>query len=231
MPYYEGWLEATQLAFQQVWSQTVMFVPRIIGVGLLFVVGLIVAGVLSGLVMRALRAIKIDEAVNQTGIDKEFEKAGVSLSISRFLARLTYWLVLIFTIVLATDSLFGQGTVTTLLQPLFEFIPNVAFAVIILLGSVLLANFLRGMIQAAVVGAKLHAPKLLGSIAWWATVIFGFVTALRQLNIGDFIVNIAFYAIVATFFGLALAFGLAFGLGGRDRAADMMAKWKGMFDR
>lgn len=231
MPNYQGLVDATTGSFQQVWDETVMFLPRIVGVALLFIVGVIVAAILSSLVMRALKAIKVDDAVSQTGVDKEFEKVGVHLSISKFFSKLTYWLVLLFTIVLATDSLFGAGTVSNLIKPLFDFIPNVVFAIIILLGSVLLANFLQTLIQAAVVGAKLHAPMFLGKVAWWSTVIFGFLAALKQLGIGDFIINIASTAITAAFFGIALAFGLAFGFGGKDRATEMLNKWKGMMDK
>lgn len=228
---FQQWAEATAMSLQQVWEQVLMFVPQLLGMTIVFVVGLVVASVLSHLVERALNAIKLNQVVAQTGIDKEFARAGVNFDLSKFFSKLVYWLIVIVTIVLVTNSLFGQDTVTNLLMPLFAFIPNVAAAVIILLGSVILANFLKNVIQAAIVGARLHAPKFLGTVAWWSVVVFGFIAALRQLGIGDFIVSIASTVITAAVFGTALAFALAFGLGLKDQAPSWLSKWKGMMDK
>lgn len=228
---FQSWAEATAMSLQQVWGQVLTFVPQLLGMTIVFIVGLIVASVLGHLVERALNAIKLNQVVAQTGIDKEFARAGVNFDLARFFGRLVYWLIVIVTIVLVTNSLFGQDTVTNLLMPLFEFIPNVAAAVIILLGAVILANFLKNVIQAAIVGARLHAPKFLGTVAWWSVVVFGFIAALRQLGIGDFIVSIASTVITAAVFGTALALALAFGLGLKDQAPSWLSKWKGMMDK
>ncbi len=228
---FQSWAEATAMSLQQVWAQVLTFLPQFLGMTIVFVVGLIVASVLGHLVERALNAIKLNQVVAQTGIDKEFARAGVDFDLAKFFGKLVYWLIVIVTIVLVTNSLFGQDTVANLLMPLFAFIPNVAAAVIILLGAVILANFLKNVIQAAIVGARLHAPKFLGTVAWWSIVVFGFIAALRQLGIGDFIVSIASTVITAAVFGTALAFALAFGLGLKDHASGWLSKWKGMMDK
>ena len=228
---FQSWAEATAVSLEQVWAQMLAFVPQLLGMTVVFVVGLVVASVLSHLVERALNAIKLNQVVAQTGVDKEFARAGINFDLAKFFSKLLYWLVLIVTIVLVTNNLFGQDTAANLLMPLFDFIPKVAAAVIILLGAVVLANFLRNVIQAAVVGARLHAPKFVATVAWWSVTIFGFIAALRQLGIGDFIVSIASTVITAAVFGTALAFALAFGLGLKDHASGWLSKWKGMMDK
>lgn len=228
---FQGWAEATAVSLQQVWAQVLQFVPKLLGAAIVFVVGLVVASVISSLVERMFRAVKVDEIVSTTGLNKEFERAGVSFNIARFFDRLAYWLILLVTIVLVTNSLFGQDTVANLLKPLFDFIPHVAAATIILLGAVILGNFLKSIIQAAIVGAKLHAPKFVATVAWWSVVIFGFVAALKELGIGDFIVSIASTVVTATVFGTALALALAFGLGGRERASSWLDRWRDMMGK
>ena len=227
----QGWAEATALSLQAVWGQVLGFVPKALGVGVVFIIGLAVASALGHFVESILGKIKIDSVVSSTGIDKEFERAGLKFNLARFFGRLTYWLGLIVTVVLVTNSLFGQDTVTNLLKPIFDFIPQVAAAVIILLGSVVLANFLKSVVQAAIVGARLHAPAFVATVAWWAVVVFGFIAALKQLGVGDFIVSIASTVITAAVFGTALAMAIAFGLGGKDAAARCIDKCKDMFGK
>src|SRR3989338_8422551 len=142
---FQSWAEATAVSLEQVWAQMLAFVPQLLGMTVVFVVGLVVASVLSHLVERALNAIKLNQVVAQTGVDKEFARAGINFDLAKFFSKLLYWLVLIVTIVLVTNNLFGQDTVANLLMPLFDFIPKVAAAVIILFGAVVLANFLRNV--------------------------------------------------------------------------------------
>ena len=75
--------------------------------------------------------------------------------------------------------------------------------------------------MASVMGARLHAARFLGSLSWWAVVIFGFLTSLVQLNIATSVINSLITGLIAM---LALAGGLAFGLGGRDYAAYLVGK-------
>lgn len=228
---FQEWAVATGESLRSVWDQMLTFVPQLVGMTIVFIVGLVVASVLSHLVERALNAIKLNQVVSQTGIDKEFARTGVNLDLVKFFSRLVYWLIVIITIVLVTNNLFGEDTVTNLLKPLFDFIPNVAAAAIILIGAVILANFLKSVIQAAIVGAKLHAPQLIGTVAWWAVIVFGFIAALDQIGIGRFLVETAGFLVIIAFAGLSLAFGLAFGLGLKDHAGRLMDKWKGMMDK
>ncbi len=82
---------------------------------------------------------------------------------------------------------------------------------------------MRNLVKMSVAGAKLKAGKALGAAAWWATVVFGIMAALMQLGIAVSLLNTIITGIIVMF---ALAGGIAFGLGGKDVAADMLRKLK-----
>ena len=81
--------------------------------------------------------------------------------------------------------------------------------------------FLKNLIQASVKSARLHHAGFLGSLAWWSVMVFGLLAALTQLGIAVSIINSLVTGFVAM---LALAGGIAFGLGGKDLAADLLSK-------
>jgi hypothetical protein len=95
-------------------------------------------------------------------------------------------------------------------------------AVLIMLAAMVVANFLRQLVTASVASAKLSHAKGLGVLTWWVVVVFGFLTALPQIGVNSGIINTLVMGLIAM---LALAGGLAFGLGGRDRAAKFLERW------
>jgi len=218
-----SWTDAISASLQQVWMQLAVFVPALLGGLIVFIIGLIVASGLGHLVERGLNMLKVDMLVARTGIDKEFERSGVMFSVSRFFGRLTYWFFLVVTIIATVNIVFPGAQITTLLAPLLAFVPNVVGAVIIVLGSVVLANFLRGIVRASVVGARLHASKFLGTLAWYAVIVAGFLAALSQLGIAPVVVNTLITGVIAMF---AIAGGIAFGLGGKEYAAHLLQRFR-----
>jgi len=208
------------MSLQDVWFEAVRFIPNLIAAIFVFIVGLIVAAGLSALVERIFETAKLDSMLAKLGIGQHFERAGLRLNASRFLGQLVNWFFIIVFLLAAVDIL-QLNALSDFLREVLFFIPNVVVAVLILLASVVIANFLRRVVTASVIGAKLHAAHFLGTLAWWSVVIFGLLTALVQLNIAPSIINSLITGFVAM---LALAGGLAFGLGGKDYAAHLLGK-------
>ena len=108
------------------------------------------------------------------------------------------------------------------------YLPRVIAAILILLVSVIIGEVSRKIVSGAAANAHLSSSKLLGALTKWAIIIFAVLTALVQLNIAAALVQILFIGIVVA---LSLAFGLAFGLGGRDAAARILDKTMSNFSR
>jgi len=146
--------------------------------------------------------------------------AGVLMLVLGVLGLLGFWAVFLFFASAGVDAVAvpGAHSATALL---LAFLPPLFAALLILIAGWLLANFLSQMILIAAVNARLPEARLPARAAHWAVILFAVATALTHLGIGKEMVLVAFGI---TFGGLVLALALAFGLGGRAIAADILAR-------
>lgn len=203
-----------------IWDASAVFVPSFIAALIVFVVGLVIATSLGSIIQRVFETLKIDQLLKNLGIEPYFERAGVKLRAAWFLGQLIFWYIAIAFLLAASDIL-GLASFSGFLNSVLGYVPNIVLAVLIMLSTVVVANFLRHVARASVKSAKLPAAHFIGALVWWVVTIFGFLTVLNQLRIAPEIVNAIVTGLIAM---LALAGGLAFGLGGRDYAAHLINK-------
>lgn len=206
----------------ELWNTIVSYLPNLIGAILVFIIGVIIALVLRSVVVKIINIIHVDDFARKLDITTQFEKAGVRLSISGLLGWIVKWFVIIIALIAATDIL-GWDQVTDYLKQVVLFIPNVIIAVIILLTGILLGNFVQNIVKSAVEAAKLTSAGFLSGIAKWSIFIFTLMAALVQLQIAPELIRVLFTGLVAM---LALAGGLAFGLGGKEHADRFLNRLK-----
>jgi len=218
----QSWTEALITSFQNIWLNIVNFVPTLIGALILLVVGLIVAWACRIVIERVVGFLKIDALLKKIGLAPLFERANLQINSGRFFGLLIYWFVVIVFILAITDIL-GLYGVSLFLREAVSYLPNIIVATLIMLATLVLANFLRSVVRSSVASAKLHNPKFLGSLTWWVIVVFGLLAALMQVGIAGVILNTIVTGVIAA---LALATGLAFGLGGKDYAAHLIEKFR-----
>jgi hypothetical protein len=219
------WLDTLYGSLLGLWDGAVMFLPTLIGALIVFIVGLIVAAGLERLVERIIFYMKLDTLLKNIGLDVYVQRAGMRLNSGRFLGRLVYWFVFIAFLLATTDILQLTGF-SMFLRDVLGYFPQIVIAVLIMLATFVLANFLRNLVKVSVASAQLHSGKFLASLTWWVIVIFGLLAALLQLQIAVSVINTLLTGLVAM---LALAGGLAFGLGGRDSAARFIERMKDDF--
>ena len=207
-------------SFQQLWIDFIGFLPTFISALVVFIIGLIVAAAVGQLIERIINALKLDGLLAKAGMEAPMRRAGLKLSVGRFLGRLTYWFILIAFFLAASDIL-GFYTLSSFIQAVLLFIPQVIVAVLILLATVVIANFLRGVVSASARSGGLETANFLGTLTWWALVIFGVSAAMMQLNIATALIQAFMTAVFAM---IALAGGIAFGLGGKEYAEHLLKK-------
>jgi len=213
-------------SLQVLWGEVLMFLPSLIGALVVFFVGLVVAMILAHLVERIINALKIDMFLSRLGVESYFERGGLHLNSGRFFGHVVYWFLVVVFLLAASDIL-GFQSFSVFLGDVLDYVPHVIISVLIMLATLVLANFLRGLVRASILGARLHSAKFLGSLTWWAVVIFGFTTSLSQLGVHIAIINTLLTGLIAMF---ALAGGLAFGLGGKEYAAHLLDKLRDTLD-
>jgi hypothetical protein len=219
---FQNVVDALVISFQQLWMDFIGFLPTFVSALVVFIVGLIVAAAIGQLVERIIGAIKLDSLLAKAGLEGPVRKAGLKLNTGRFLGRLIYWFILIAFFLAASDIL-GFFTLSSFLQAVLLYIPQVVVAVLILLATVIIANFLRGVVSASAKSGSLETANFLGTLTWWALVLFGVSAALIQLGVASALIQAFMTAIFAM---LALAGGLAFGLGGKDYAEHLVKKFR-----
>ena len=202
-------------------TKIMAFLPELIGAIIIFVVGLIIARLLKKGAVKLLRLVRFDSAGEKTGVKDFLEKGNITKTPSEIVGSLIYWFIMILVIIASFDAL-GLPIVSDLLNKVFIYIPNVVAAVIILTLGLLFGNLLSAVVHTAASNAGLTTAEGLGKAALYAIIIFSGAIALIQLGIGEEIVASAFKI---TFGCTALALALAFGLGGKEMAADYLKKW------
>lgn len=216
----QTWGEAITVSLIGLWERFVMFIPALIGAIIVFVVGWIVASILGKLIEKLIKSIKVDQALEKVGFNKKLGEVGISETISELIGGIVKWFLILVFLMAATDIL-GLVQVTGFLNNIIFYIPNVVVAVVVLAIAFLVGNFVYNVVKGSTRAAGVMSATLLATISKWAIIIFGLLAALIQLGIAVSLVNTIFIGIISA---LAIAAGLAFGLGGKDEAATIIRK-------
>jgi mechanosensitive ion channel-like protein len=215
-----NWGDAVFLALSNALNTFLAAIPQVIGALLIIVIGWIVAGFLARITTEVLRRAGADRLFAEHG-GEVYGAQSKQIKPSLVAGELVKWLVRIIFLVAAANVL-GMTQVSELLNQILLWIPNLIVAAVILLLAPLLARFVRGAIEVGAGEMGFTNAPLLGRIAEIAIVAFAVVIAINQIGIAATLVNTLFVGLVGA---VALAFGLAFGLGGRDVAAQITQSW------
>lgn len=225
--FIQDWTALVVNSLQEIWWGVIKALGSILGALIVFLVGLVIAAGLASLVEKLVSLLKLDKVLVGVGLKEYFDRAGLNINTGKFFGKIVYWFIVVVFLLAASDIL-GFYALSGFLRDVLLYIPSIVVAVLIMLASVVIANFLRHLVRMSVKSAKLHAAYFLASLTWWAVVVFGFLAALSQLGVAVAIINALVTGLVAM---IALAGGIAFGLGGKDYAANLVSKVKDHFER
>jgi small-conductance mechanosensitive channel len=199
---------------QNALSSFLSFLPQLVGAIIILIIGYIVAKVLQAVVGRVLQSIGFDGWMEKGGIKQFFDRAQTNYTPATVIGRLVFWFVFIIALTMATDAL-GIPQVSAVLGQLIAYIPNIIAAILILILAALLANFLSSIVRGAT------GSGLLASIARYAIIVYAVFAAITQLGIAVELTAPTFLILLGA---VALAAAIAFGIGGREVAQDILQK-------
>lgn len=213
-----GFFETFQRSLEDLWFAFTGFVPSLFWAFLVFVIGWILATVLSKAVLRVLQTVQVDRLFDQLGIMKYLHDAGVNWEFSGIVASLVRWFFIIAAF-LATIDILGLAELSDFIRDILLYIPNIVVAAFILLVAAVLAGFLERVITASMKATEMGPVKFVGVVVRWSIWGFAILAALSQLGVATVLVQTLFTGFVAM---LAIAGGLAFGLGGQTVAKELL---------
>lgn len=194
------------------------FIPSLIGALLLILIGWWVAGIVARLVEQLLNRVGFEHAAERTGITGFISRTGAGTTrASHVIGLLVKWFIRLIFLELAVQAL-HLTAISTLLNSIVLWIPNLVVALIIIMLGVLVAQFAGRVLRGSLSSAGMSSAGLLATVAEYAIIGLALIIALSQIGVASIIVTILFAGVVGA---LALAAGLAFGLGGRETAAQL----------
>lgn len=208
-------------SLQVAWNAVASFVPLFVGAVVIFIVGWVIAVSLGKLVEHVVRSLKVDMLLEKLEVGKAMERAGMRLDTGMFVGGLVKWFLVIVSLLAAVNVL-GLVQVSSFLRDVLLYVPNVVVAALILLIAVLVADAVERVVKGSVQAAGFHGG-MVGVVVRWAIWVFAVIAVLLQLGIAADLIRIVIMGFVAA---LAVAFGLAFGLGGRDHASAFLERMK-----
>jgi hypothetical protein len=194
--------------------------PGILAMLTLFGLGLLLGAVLGALTTRVAHLLRFERQFERWGISASLRRAGVMRTPADVLGLLVFWGTVILFAAVGIDALAlpGTGGATAFL---FASLPPLFAACLILMVGWIIANFLSQGLLIAAVNARLPEARLLARAIRWGVLLFASATAITHLGIGKEMVLVAFGI---TFGGLIFALALAFGLGGRGLARQILER-------
>lgn len=216
-----GWGDALWLSIGGALAGLFAALPRILGFVIILIVGWFIAGLIAGALAGVLRAMRFNDLADRAGINSFVRNMGLRTDAAGFLGDLARWFMRLLTLVVAFDAL-GLPAVSEVLRQFLLWLPNLIVALVILVIAGLAANALANLVRGATAQGGFGNPDLLATIARVAVWSFGVIVAVNQIGVAETLVNTLFMGLIGA---LALALGLAFGIGGRDTAAEIVRGW------
>lgn len=212
------WSIITLGALQNIWQGFLNFVPVLIGAIIVFAIGWLISVAIGKLVAEILKRLRFNQLFERGNWDEALAKAGIKVDVSAFIGAIVKW-VMVIVFLLAAVEILGFVQLTDFIQNILAYLPNVIVAAFIFVVTVIVVDIVEKVVRATVEGIKVGYGKMISEIIKWSIWVFALLAILHQLGIAKPFMETLFTGIVAM---LVISFGLAFGLGGRDVAAEML---------
>ena len=197
------------------------FLPKLaLALGVL-IAGWLLAKFAKFAIVKGLRAINFNVLTERAGLDGFLNQGGIETDTTGIFGLLVYWLVILAALIIGFNSM-GLTYITGLLGQVVLFVPKVIVALLILAFGAYFARFVGNAVITYCRNIGIQDADVLGKLAQYGIMTFVVLIALDQVNVGGDIVRQSFLIILA---GVVFALALAFGLGGKDAAAEAIDRW------
>lgn len=215
MYFINAWGSVFAGSLLNLWSGFIMFIPSLLGAIILFIIGWYVGSIISKAISQVADSLKINKLFQHAGAGDLMNRAGLHLNVGGFIGSLVKWFIII-AFLMASLEIMGLTQVNDFLrEAVLYYLPKVIIASLVLVIAAVLADAVQKVVASSARAAGVRSANMLGSITRYAIWTFAFIIALSELGIAATFMQVLFTGLVAM---LAIAGGLAFGLGGKEVA-------------
>ncbi len=207
-------------ALTEIVNRVIGFIPSLVGAIVILIVGWIVASLLEWAVENIIRAVGLQSLFEKAKIEEIVQKTESKKDTSGLIGAVVKWVLMLVALVSAADVL-GMTQISSFLDSVLGYVPAVVASSVILIIGAIFAHFMASVVRSSVTAAKLAFAEVASALVKYAILVFSFLAALHQLGIASALIQTLFTGLVAM---LAIAGGLAFGLGGQYTAKDLVEK-------
>lgn len=208
-------------SFRTLLNQIGLFLPRLGVAAVVLVGGWLLAKAFRFSVVKALRALNFHVLTDRAGTDTFLQQGGSSKDTTEMFGWVAYVLVILASLIIAFNSL-GLTQVTDLIGRLLLFVPRLLVAMLVIVFGSYFARFAGNAVQSYCRAAEIGDGEILGRVMQYGVMVFVVLLAVDHLDIGGGLIQQTFLILLA---GIVIALSIAFGLGGRERAADLIERW------
>lgn len=217
----QNWGEVFSQSLLGLWYGFVNFVPGLLGAIILFIIGWVVGKIVGKAITQLVAVLKVDKLFESAGANDFMNRAGLRLNVSGFIGGVAKWFIIIV-FLMASLQIIGLTQVNDFLREVvLYYLPKVIIASLVLVIATILADAMKKLVKASAQAANIRSANMLGSITLYSIWIFALIIALSELGIATAFMQILFTGLIAA---LAIALGLAFGLGGKEAAGRAVEK-------
>ena len=192
----------------------VSFIPKFVAGLVILLIGIIVSTILKQVLVEIFKALRVESFLKKYGVPELKEE----FTWTNLLAEIVRWFVIIIFLI-PTADVWGLPRIITVLNEFLLYLPNVFVAAVIALVGFVFARLSHDVILASTKSIEPQTAAAIASITKWSINIFVLLAVLSQLGVATDLIRILFTGLVAM---LAIAGGIAFGLGGQGTAQDIV---------
>ncbi|MEL6863384.1 MAG: mechanosensitive ion channel domain-containing protein [Bacteroidota bacterium] len=202
-------------------SQFAQAIPSILGAILIFLVGWMISKAVARVILRVLKKVGIDKLADKLNEIELVSKTNFEIRPSAFLSKLVYYLLLLIFTVAATDIL-GVAAVSQLMSDLIQYVPQLLSALILLVIGILIADFIKGIVQTTCKSLGIPSGNIIASFVFWFIFLTVLVSAMSQAAIDTTFIKSNLTVLIG---GVVLAFALGYGFASKDMMANFLASF------
>jgi small-conductance mechanosensitive channel len=208
-----------QDSFQQAFNQVILYGPKLIAAIAVVVVGYVLARLISNVLTKVSEKLGLQVAAERSGLAQSMRHMNIERSVPTIFGTIGFWL-LMCVFFMAAFNILGLTEVSTAMSKVAQYIPNLLVATVIVVVGLFAATFLRGVIATSTDRLGISYAEHLANGCYYTLALLTFILTLKHLGIEFQLLNNIILLVCG---GLALGFGLALGLGGRDVMAGILA--------